>query len=49
MLDNNTKELTQGQSYVGVVNGVIGKAGQISVMFRNGIKKTIKVKDLNLT
>jgi len=49
ILDNNSKELSQGASYVGVVNGVVGKAGQISVMFRNGIKKTIKVKDLNLT
>ena len=49
IIDNNSKELSQGASYVGVVNGVVGKAGQISVMFSNGIKKTIKVKDLNLT
>jgi len=49
ILDNNSKELSQGASYVGIVNGVVGKAGQLSVMFKNGIKKTIKVKDLNVT
>jgi hypothetical protein len=49
ILDNNSKELSQGESYVGIVNGVVGKAGQLSVMFKNGIKKTVKVKDLNVT
>jgi len=32
-----------------VVNGIVGKAGQVSIRFLNGIQKTIKVKDLNTT
>jgi len=34
---------------VGVVNGLSGKAGKVSVRFFNGVLKSIKVKDLNTT
>jgi len=46
---DETGELRQGSTYVGIVNGVVGKAGQISVRFMDGIQKLIKVKDLNTT
>jgi len=46
---SSTEQLSQGATYVGVVNGVVGKAGLLSVRFMNGIQKTIKVKDLNST
>lgn len=42
-------ELSAGKSYIGVVNGVGGKAGQVSVRFMNGTQKSIKAKDLNST
>lgn len=38
-----------GSSYVGVVNGIVGKAGHVSVRFMDGIQKSMKVKDLNTT
>lgn len=41
------QEMLAGQTYVGVVNGLVGKAGQVSVRFLNGAQRTIKVKDLN--
>ena len=47
--EQNSAQLSQGATYVGVVNGVVGKAGQLSVRFMNGIQKIIKVKDLNTT
>jgi len=41
--------LRAGSSYVGVVNGIVGKANHVSVRFMDGIQKSIKVKDLNTT
>lgn len=41
--------MSQGESYVGIVNGVSGITGHVSVRFMNGITKSIKVKDLNVT
>jgi hypothetical protein len=44
-----TKEIKQGSTYIGIVNGITGKSGQVSVRFMNGIQKSMKVKDLNVT
>ena len=41
--------MSAGSTYVGVVNGIVGKAGHVSVRFMDGIQKSIKVKDLNTT
>ena len=43
------EQMTPGQTFVGVVNGLVGKAGQVGVRFLNGIQRTMKVKDLNVT
>lgn len=42
-------EMTAGKTFVGVVNGAAGKAGQVTVRFMNGVQKAIKAKDLNST
>jgi hypothetical protein len=34
---------------VGIVNGLHGSSGQVSVRFLNGMSKLLKVKDLNTT
>jgi predicted RNA-binding protein with RPS1 domain len=44
-----TEELTSGSTYIGVVNGIVGKSGAISVRFMGGKQKIVKVKDLNTT
>jgi hypothetical protein len=44
-----TEELTAGSTYVGVVNGIVGKSGAVSVRFMGGKQKIVKVKDLNTT
>jgi hypothetical protein len=38
-----------GQTFVGVVNGLMSSSGAISVRFLDGAQKSIKVKDLNVT
>ena len=48
-VEDNNKELSPGSTYVGVVNGIVGKASHVSVRFMDGIQKSIKVKDLNTT
>lgn len=40
-------EMTSGKTFVGVVNGMAGKASQVTVRFMNGVQKAIKAKDLN--
>lgn len=42
-------KLSSGQTYIGVCNGLQGKAGHVSVRFFNGVSRSIKVKDLNTT
>ena len=41
-------EMIQGKVYTGVVNGIVGSAGHVSVSFLSGTTKSIKVKDLDL-
>lgn len=45
----NHEELPSGSTYIGVVNGIVGKSGAVSVRFMGGQQKIIKVKDLNVT
>ena len=40
--------MSQGENYIGIVNGISGKANHVSVRFLNGITRSIKVKDLNI-
>ena len=47
--EEEQEELPQSATYIGVVNGIVGKAGLVSVRFYAGIKHAIKVKDLNTT
>ena len=44
-----TEEPLAGSTYIGVVNGIVGKSGAVSVRFMGGKQKIIKVKDLNTT
>jgi len=41
--------MAPGSTYIGIINGLSGKAGQVSVRFLDGVSKSLKVKDLNST
>lgn len=43
------EQVKSGSTYIGVVNGLVGKAGQVSVRFFDGVSRSMKVKDLNVT
>ena len=41
--------MVSGSTFIGYINGIVGKSGHVSVRFLDGATRSIKVKDLNTT
>jgi len=41
--------MSNGESFIGLINGISGKGKHVSVRFMNGIIRSLKIKDLNIT